>query len=1257
MVQIPDTDFVSRLRWRVAHHPSRHALTFLPDGEGDGEQWTYEDLDSHARGAALALLGAARPGDGVLLLYPAGLSYVATLVGCLYAGLVPVPAYPPRNRRHLERIDALLRDAGVSVIASSSAVASKVRDWLGDDLPATLMGLDPAPAPTGDPWLPSPPSPEQLALLQYTSGSTGHPKGVQVTHRSLMANQLMIQRAFGHDERSGFVSWLPLFHDMGLIGNLLQPLYLGSNTVLMPPTAFIQKPVRWLDALSRHRAHTTGAPNFAYELCVRAIGEVARAGIDLSSVAVAYCGSEPVSSDTLDRFAATFAPWGFRASSLMPCYGLAEATLLVSSRHPQQGVSTVRVDATALETAGRRDAPRPGHRRRTLVSCGRPAHPGSVTVVDPETRMPVKAGTIGEIWVTGPHVASGYRHHDSANAATFTATTAPGEGPYLRTGDLGCLHDGELYVTGRLKDIIIVRGRNFHPHDLERTATASHAALEPAGGIACALDVGGEQRLALIHEVRRTALKHLDGPAVAQAVRRAVFDEHGLSLGTVVLIKPASLPRTSSGKPRRVTAGEALGDGSLATVYEHRRGDAIVPDAERPPAPTTTGHRLDAATPARAEADRLATTLAWLRTYAERRINVRQIDERRTIPPYVVLDLGNHGILGLQAPLELGGLNLSNAGALAIIEQLSAIDATLSSFVGVHNALGLRPLLRHASAAQQDALLADVVQGRQLAGFAFTEPGAGSNPTAIATTATPDGPDRWTLRGSKKWTGTAGWAGYLHVFAHMLDEDGNRRGITAFTVPQLAPGLRQGPDELTLGMRGMVQNKVILEDVPVTRDDLLGAPGRGMTIAHDIMQFGRVCIAAGALGVMKRSLQLMVRYGRHRQISTGRLLDNALWRTRLTGLTDQTMAVDAFVRSFASWLDTGIAVPEELYAAIKVVAPEAAGRATDQLVQMLGGRGYIETNLAPQLLRDARLFRIFEGPTETMSTFVGLRLARPSPALDGFLRDTLGADRLSVQLHEAGRAIERRHDTVTPMAERSQRVAAELGELGVWALWLAVVEWALETAPRPDLQAGRDWVAAEYDRHRATLVDGPPRPAPLSADTIETRVAAFGDRIGDLDPESVGELQGIDPLLRRAPAAADLDASRRAHAAAGTAAPTARNSGPRPTPGDLEAWIAGWIAERLNFGRSVAVEQPFSDFGLDSLSAVEMTADLGDWLGDSLSPTLVWDHPNIRSLAQMLGNTSTVPPAPAEDQLQDLSTLEMAETLRRELTALEQDDG
>lgn len=549
------TSFVDILRERAALQPDTKAFTFAGGVEGDEQTLTYAMLDEQARALAARLQDHGLGGERVVLLYPPGAQYVVALLGCMYAGATAVPLYPPRDNASLDRILAVARSADAAVVLASEGGLATVRriapslaenpmQWLStsDD---TGQGSSAA----ASAWKAHHPSADALAVLQFTSGSTDTPKGVMLRQGNLLANSAIIQRTMRTSADDRGVMWVPPYHDMGLIGGILQPLYTGFPVYLMSPAGFVQKPRRWLEAITRERATISGGPNFAYELCVDRIAADKLDGIDLSSWRVAINGAEPVRATTLNRFAAHFSRCGFGEHMFYPCYGLAEATLYVSG-HDQGGApGTMDVSAAAL-TANRVEIPGDDDDRRTLTSSGRPDRAVTVRIVDAETGRPLSDGAIGEIWVSGESVASGYWRNEQESARAFGAKIV-GEAQtfsYLRTGDLGFLAGGELYVTGRLKDLIIIRGKNHYPQDIELTVSRSHPSLQP--GAAAAFVIGDEdETLGIVVEVRRGFEAGI--AEIETAINYAVTRAHGVVIGRLALIRPGSLAKTSSGKVRR----------------------------------------------------------------------------------------------------------------------------------------------------------------------------------------------------------------------------------------------------------------------------------------------------------------------------------------------------------------------------------------------------------------------------------------------------------------------------------------------------------------------------------------------------------------------------------------------------------------------------------------------------------------------------------------------------------------------------------
>lgn len=575
---------VDVLRWRAQTQPGDTAYTFLINDVAEESRLTYGELDRRARrvGARLQELGAA--GERVLLLYPPGLDYIAAFLGCLYAGAVAVPAYPPRFNQHLLRLQAIVADARAKFALTTTQILSRMESFFpeAEDLRALgWVATDGTDDAADDAWQNPCMTSEGLAFLQYTSGSTSAPKGVMVSHGNLIANSAYINNIFSHTDDSISVTWLPAFHDMGLIDGILQPLYSGFPCYLMSPMTFLQRPLRWLQAISHYRATHSGGPNFAYELCVRKTTPQQRETLDLSSWDVAYNGAETVRKETLERFYEAFAPCGFKWKSLYPCYGLAEATLKVTGGGRGSGPVFCTVEAAPLENSRivEADAPTPSV-TRTLVGCGRAPFGTDLAIVNPDTLMLSAGDEVGEIWVANESVAQGYWNREEQTEQNFRAYIAEsGEGPFLRTGDLGFMRDGELFVAGRLKDLIIIGGRNHYPQDIEQTVEQSHAALRAGCIAACSFNGDGEEQLLVVAEVNHRLLRAaadtsdssgdveqsspIDFQPVIRAIRRAVSEQHDVQVSAVALIKIGSIPKTSSGKIQRHACRAGFSNGTL----------------------------------------------------------------------------------------------------------------------------------------------------------------------------------------------------------------------------------------------------------------------------------------------------------------------------------------------------------------------------------------------------------------------------------------------------------------------------------------------------------------------------------------------------------------------------------------------------------------------------------------------------------------------------------------------------------------------
>ncbi|NMG06755.1 non-ribosomal peptide synthetase [Brasilonema sp. UFV-L1] len=562
------TTVVDIVRYRSSTQPHTQAFTFLEDGETIESTLTYHELDRRSRAIAAKLQTLGLSGKRAILLYPSGLDYLSAFFGCLYAGVVAVPAYPPRNGRKTARILAISADAQASVALTTTAMLPTLQSilteqtnignfrWLTTD--NLTQGLE-------DFWQQPEINADTLAFLQYTSGSTGTPKGVMLSHGNLLHNAAVTYQLMEHSPSSKFVSWLPVYHDMGLIGGILQPLYGGFGCILMSPPSFLQRPYRWLQAISRYKGTTSGGPNFAYEYCIQRITQQQKETLDLSSWSVAFNGAEPVRQDTLEQFARAFGECGFRSCAFYPCYGMAEATLMVSGGSKTALPDIKTVEKSALSRNQIVWTSINSEDTQTFVSCGQSIPQQQVVIVNPETLTRCSSDEVGEIWVSGPSVGQGYWNSPEQTEQTFHAYLKDtGAGPFLRTGDLGFLHNGELFITGRAKDLIIIRGRNLYPQDIELTAERSHSSLRPGSGAAFSIEIENEERLVIVQELEFRAKPNLD--EVTAAIRQAVVEEHEVQVYAVVLIKPGSISKTSSGKiQRRATKADFLA-GKLEVV-------------------------------------------------------------------------------------------------------------------------------------------------------------------------------------------------------------------------------------------------------------------------------------------------------------------------------------------------------------------------------------------------------------------------------------------------------------------------------------------------------------------------------------------------------------------------------------------------------------------------------------------------------------------------------------------------------------------
>jgi acyl-CoA synthetase (AMP-forming)/AMP-acid ligase II len=571
--------FVDILKTRAEENPDQQAYLFLIDGEHEGPRLSYGQLDAQARSIAVALRRAIGQQERALLVYPPGLDFVAAFFGCLYAGVTAVPLYPPRPdilRPGAQPLAAFAADCQPAAVLGTGEILAELQSIFSGHpalAAADKIATDQLDASAAHSWRAPPLADDWLAMLQYTSGSTRSPRGVMVSHASLMHNQQVMQTAVEHKGPGSGVTWLPPYHDLGLIGGILQSTFHGALCIMMSPISFLQQPFRWLAAISRYRADTSGGPGFAYDYCVQRVTPEQRQSLDLSRWSVALIGAEPIHPDTLERFSDAFGTCGFQPQTWYPAYGLAEATLLVTGSFKSDPPCVRKFDRRSLEAG--QAVPAASSDAVRLAGSGHVWGGQRVAIVDPERLVELSSGRVGEVWVAGPSVARGYWNRPEETQATFRAhLSETGEGPFLRTGDLGFMLEGELFITGRLKDLIVVHGRNHAPQDIEDTVQAVHPALRAGCGAAFETRPHGQARLIVVQEVDRRG--DLQDPAILIGqVRQAIRERHDLHLHELVLVQPGSIPKTSSGKVQRYACRAA---------YET---DRLLPWKERPRAKKT----------------------------------------------------------------------------------------------------------------------------------------------------------------------------------------------------------------------------------------------------------------------------------------------------------------------------------------------------------------------------------------------------------------------------------------------------------------------------------------------------------------------------------------------------------------------------------------------------------------------------------------------------------------------------------------------
>jgi alkylation response protein AidB-like acyl-CoA dehydrogenase/acyl carrier protein len=848
---------------------------------------------------------------------------------------------------------------------------------------------------------------------------------------------------------------------------------------------------------------------------------------------------------------------------------------------------------------------------------------------------------IGEIWISGPAVSKGYLNHPEETKHTFHPLPGTNE-IYLRTGDLGFLDEhSDLYVTGRIKDLIIVRGLNHYPQDIERTACSSDPALHTDGAAAFSIMQDGVEKLVLIQELDRSSIRSANYDQLASKIRQAIVKEHEIMVETIVFVPTRHIPRTTSGKVRRKQAKSTYIDNAWKKVLNisnlHSVKNAVA--IEVLPGLKDSSY---------------VELLAKVKHLLHHGVNGHLIDERRALPPTLFVEFAKLGMWGLLVPKALGGLQCNVSQAMHFIETVASRDASIGFILNLHNLVGIRPILHYAKAQLRNEIIPKMARGESLAAFALTEAEAGSNPYSMISTARLDSDGNWELNGEKTWVSSAAWSGYITVFMQGIDASGHYLGVTAFVVKQGTEGLVIDKETLTLGIRGSVHNTIRFNQVKLSDQYLLGRPGDGVEIIKDALKLGRVGTVSFGIGLMRTALAQMKTFAANRNISSGTLIDMPVILERINrAMITLDVAINCQTRLLA-WMDRGEPIPGLLISACKVMVTEEMWKTVDHLMQLTGTRGYFEPNGIARLFRDSRALRIMQGPTESLIMDIGSRTDDEYRDLTEYLRRSTAdndlwedihriKERVDIKIHSRDRLEEK---------ERTKYHAFRFGEALVWRLILALTNNAATTDAKDLIRGKMALLMERLDVAYAT-------------NTSRSNFESEYHRING--EHEIHSLHQQDTVLR-----VDNSAWHQ------------RETSPHPDPAlvqetkdtvtqaprregivrSVEAWISLWLKNQYrnagivfaDSGNSRIATTSFAEFGMDSSLSVQFVNDLNKEYKLKLAPSILWSYSTPKQLAEYLYHHKlqeqgrdcpfNQSPAPADEPQDEM----LEEMIRKELS-------
>lgn len=1178
--------------------------------------------------------------DRCLLIFNQGIEFIIAFLACQWIGAIPVPLNIPGRSKSLDKWENIAKECLPEAIITGKKTASRLVQSLSKSkllskiqvIEVEIIASDKTESSFTDQ-----PNIHPTAFLQYTSGSTGNPKGVVVTQDSLIKNSRESKKNMNATPDSVFVSWLPFYHDMGLILFIVQTIYNGNSLYLMKPEDFMSRPLNWMYALSKWKGTHTGGPNFAYQLVADKLIQLhqelkknnQQADFSLKTLKMCASGAEPIRFKTICDFQNAISLFEAPDHVISPGYGLAEATLTVALNKEGEQVKWLKADKEALKRnivvikdSGFMEIGRDFDNDENsiyLVGNGQVIdnHEADIiSVSNLEAELPdsiskiniLEPYSIGELWYSGPSVTNGYYENEAATDETYFNSVSNST-TYLRTGDLAFKdEDGQIYIVGRIKDLIIIRGLNYYPQDIERTSCYSHPDLRIDGAAAFAMNKDGNECCYLVQELTRSAILSPKFDEYARAIRNAVLQDHGIAIDTILFVAPMHVPRTTSGKIQRRLAKRTTEINEWENILHISSLNSKVLKNK------TTHFK------SHIQEDTLKNSINDLQYFLRTRVDSYTIDERRSIPPYIMTEFSRMGLMGLLISPEDGGLGCNLNQARTIIETISSADLTLGLFVSLHNLLGLHPIAKFAKEEIKEKIVRELATGKGTASFALSEPGAGSNPNAGKTFAQKNN-GYWILNGEKCWVGSSSWASYLTVIAHTQDENGKYLGQSAFLVPQGTPGLQHIEECMTMGMRGTVQGQFILNDVKIPDSHVLGEIGKGAEVLHEVVSMGRIGINSMCIGILKTVLSRSKQWAENRKVNSGYLIDQPMVLKQLNELLWVLEIIETYQSKLVQWKDEGLLLPDMLVSAGKIFSTEETWKGVDFLMQLTAARGYSEHNGIAQLFRDARVLRIFEGPSESLIADLGGRTDENIMETLNFLTYQHVAINTKAQTEKIQLTKQQLEQNPTDSDSQNRKFARyAFGEILTYQLivWMCQddisshaknwLEKKITTITKDALEFNTDLLLKQRFEKQFNHVLKDHQTIYTQSILNETSIRSPFRDLRAIETQNISEKQDItEKVIFRA-----------------TTPQTTNSSSINPKSinknvSEVEKWIYNWLEKEAGIERNQFTPfTSFSEYGLDSSLSIRFISDINAHYKIHVEPSIIWSYSTVNELAAYL---------------------------------------